>query len=211
MDETAMDATLYLASLIATRLCHDLSSPLNGLSAALGDGDVATDIDLARQAARQATDRLILLRAAWGEPGEPMSKADLQRFAAGAIRRRTAIDLDGIADAACFPPGAARLLLNLMLLGAESLPRGGVVSLQGDQTQGVIMMLDGPNAGWPPGLATLMADPAALPATLRALDPRNLQAPLTVCLAQAGQHHLSFLFSGTPEHAPPLMARLSNR
>ena len=44
---------------------------------------------------------------------------------------RVQLDIAGLEPAAVFPPPAARLILNVLLLAVESLPGGGVVTLSG--------------------------------------------------------------------------------
>jgi histidine phosphotransferase ChpT len=130
MKTSGLDDALRLAELLANRLCHDLSGPLNGLGAGLaeavaGSAMAADGLALAQEAATVAIRRLVLLRAAWGEVGEALDRPALERLASGLPGRRVRVDLSRLTEPVRFAPNASRLLLNVMLLAAESLPRGG--------------------------------------------------------------------------------------
>jgi hypothetical protein len=89
-----------------------------------------------------------------------------------------------------FPSPASRLLLNLLMLAAEGLPGGGTVGLAGGPAD-LFVMIAGPRAGWPSGLAACLADPAEAFAALT--DTRALQMPLTALLARGHDVRLSLL------------------
>jgi histidine phosphotransferase ChpT len=216
MNISAMQDALRLAELLANRLCHDLSGPLNGLGAGLseavaGSSMAAEGLSLAQEAAAVAIHRLILLRAAWGQAGESFDRAALERLAAGLPGRRLKVDCSRIADGVVFPPMASRLLLNVMLLAAESLPRGGTIMLQGDPASGVVAMIDGPQAAWPDCLPGLIAAPDSACELLRDAAPRDIQAPLTVLMAAGAGQRLSLLLGTTATSAPPLLVSQLDR
>lgn len=203
-------AGLQLAERLATRLCHDLAGPLSGLVAALGEaGADAEALPLAVEAADALRQRLALFRAAWGTPG-PLSADALRQLCAGLPRaERLRIDLVGPVAATALSPRRARLLLNALLLAAESLPRGGGITLQGDPAGTLALGIDGANAAWPDGLAAMLHDPAraarrlaegargalhqaawlvllAVEAGARLTPPSGPAAPLSLDLAAAG-------------------------
>lgn len=205
-----MDDRVHVAELVCARLCHDLGGLLGTLTGTL---ELLTEDDGANEAATVAIDtaamlaaRLKLLRAAWAGTPEPLDLRHLAALAAGLANRRVMLDLDGLPPAAVFPAAMARLVLNLLLLAADSLPRGGVLRLDGTATD-LIARLNGPNAAWPPGLAGMLADPASAWAALT--EPRTLQAPLTALLARHHGLALSLLLpAGAAEDAPPLRLRV---
>lgn len=177
---------LLLAERLATRLCHDLSGPLNGLSAALGEADADRDaLALAQEAATALRQRLRLLRAAWGAPAA-LAAGGLAELAAGLPNaHRIELALAGPVATAALSPVCARLLLNALLLAAESLPHGGLISFEGDPAQDVVLGIDGARAAWPEGLGAMLADPAAAWPSLT--EGMRVQAGLTALLAhQAG-------------------------
>lgn len=170
-------AALALAAAVAARLCHDLGGPLGGLAGALEVAAETPDaraeaLEIATEGAAALARRLRLLRAAWAGCG-PMRGPELQRLAEG-LPPRVRLDLSGLGQAP-LPAELARLALNLLLLGAEELPRGGTLLLSRDAS-GLQARLDAPGASWPalPG-----------PAAWRDASPRTLQAPLTLMAAAA--------------------------
>lgn len=189
--------SLQLAELLATRLCHELAGVSGSLLGVLelaaeqaGAGNEA--VALARETAHELTRRLHLLRAAWGVAASTMDRAQLQELLAGApVGRRVQIDLSGLDKEASFPPHIARLLLNLALLGAESLCGEGRAALQGSPELGIVTTIEGPRAAWPAALAEMLIDPCSAWRNLE--GPRQVQAPLTALLAQASGLHLCFL------------------
>ncbi|MBV9736228.1 MAG: hypothetical protein JO209_09990 [Acidisphaera sp.] len=211
--DLAANPSVRLAALLAARLTHDISGLLGTTMGALelahedpGAGEEA--LQLAVDAARELGQRLRLLRAAWGPEGGPLGVADLAALAEGLPgRRRVQIDLSALPSTAAFTPAAGRLLLNVLLLGAEALPGGGRVSLAGDAVREVVATIAGPRAAWPAGFAACLADEAAAWQALG--GARELQAPLTALLARAGGLGLSFLMAAEAEASPPLLVRLA--
>jgi hypothetical protein len=93
-----------------------------------------------------------------------------------------------------------RLVLNLLLLAAESLPQGGVLRLDGGAND-LIARLVGPNAAWPAGLIGMLADGAT---AQQALDsPRTVLPPLTALLARHHGLSLTALLPAGPTPLPP--------
>jgi len=209
-----MPESLRLAELLCARFSHDLSGLLGSLSGVLeliaeavpeGKGCADEEIALATETAAELMERLRLLRAAWGGVNDPLSVDALRALAGGLVgSRRLAIDFDGLAAGGELDPPMARLVLNVLLLGAESLPRGGTLALSGDPATHVVARIEGPDAAWPPALAACLAGDDAAWAALD--GPRTVQAPLTALIAASCGLRLSFLLAlgaaGTP---PPLL------
>lgn len=205
-----MDDRLQLTELLCARLCHDLSGLLGSLAGTL---EVVTEEGGTTEATSIATDtatalvlRLRLLRAAWAGLTEPLDLPRLTALACGLAARRVRLDVSDLPAATVFPSPIGRLVLNVLLLAAESLPRGGVLRLDGTPAD-VIARLEGPNAAWPAGLIGMLADEAAAWQALTSpqASPRTLQAPLTALLARHHGVHLTVLLSaGSNIAAPPL-------
>ena len=185
-----------LAELIAARMSHDLSGLIGTLAAAL---DLATEetpaaseaLSLAADAADELVTRLRLLRAAWAPAGDPLDLPALRALAnglPGAARLRIA--LAALPDDTAFAPGVARMVLNLLLLGTESLPAGGEVALAGTATN-LVVSIAGPGAAWPKGLPDCLSSEANAWAAVQ--DARTLQVPLTALLARSLGLRLSLL------------------
>ena len=113
-----------------------------------------------------------------------------------------------LVPSARFPSGAARLLLNLLLLAAESLPAGGTIAIAGDPEAQVQVSILGLRAAWPPGLAVYLVDEERAWAALggdSSTALRVLQAPLTTLVARTCGLRLSMLMARDAEAAPPLV------
>jgi histidine phosphotransferase ChpT len=187
----ASDEPLRIAEFLCARLCHEMAGALGALMGSLDlareDEAMAGDaIALASQAGRGLVARLRLLRAAWVGDGMPLDLTRLAELAAGLADRRIVLDLAGLPPATVFDPPIGRVVLNLVLLGAEALPAGGTVWLErveGDLVLGVA----GPRVEWPVGLAASLAGEAAIE------SPRGVQAPFTVLLVRAAGLDLSLM------------------
>ena len=198
-----------LSELVCARLCHDLAGPLGPMAGVVelareDSGAVSEALAVMHDATHEMGNRLRLLRAAWTGDGAAIDFAALQILAAGLPNgRRLRLDFSAV-TAAILPPAVARVVLNLLLLAAESLPAGGTIRLSGDPGDSLLLRIDGQRAAWPPGLAAILATEAAAWAALD--TPRTLQAPLTALTARALGLHLSMLIGiAQAEAAPPLL------
>jgi histidine phosphotransferase ChpT len=211
-----MTGSLQLAELLCSRLCHDLSGLLGSLIGVLEiarEEQVASEtLVVAEETAVELTQRLKLLRAAWGQDSNPLDLFQLQSFAEGLSNsRRLRLDLVGMEPEAIFSPAAARLILNVLLLAVESLPGGGIVALSGSPASNVLVTIAGPRAGWPPVLGACLTDETA--AWEAAISARSLQAPLTALIARQHGIRLSFLMpggAGSEKLVPPLLLSLQD-
>ena len=198
---------LQLAELIAGRICHDLSGPVGPIAGMLelmqDDPDTAEEaLAIVTETAASLVARLQLARAAWTGNISEMGVGEIGRLVtAGMARKRVTINLEGLPASATFSAGTARLLLNILMLGVESLPGGGVLACSGEPDGDMIVTITGPKAAWPPGLGAGLADPAS---AMELLDsPRDVLMPFVVLLAARPGTRLSLLFgAGTP---PPLL------
>jgi histidine phosphotransferase ChpT len=206
-----MSSSLQLAEVLCARLCHDLSGLLGSLVGVL---EIAREelaesetLAVAEETAVELVQRIRLLRAAWGQESEPLDLVQLQKFADSlSTSRRLQLDLIGMEPEAVFPPAAGRLILNVLLLAAESLPGGGIVALSGSPASNLLVTIAGPRAAWPPGLAAFLSDEAA--AWAAATSARGLQAPLTTLIARRDGAKLSLLMpagAGNDAALPPLL------
>lgn len=214
--ETTLNRTsgaLRLAELLCARLCHDLAGPLGSL---IGVIEIAREeqadsetLAVAEDTVVELGERLKLLRAAWGQDAEELDMIRLQKFGDGLSNsRRLRLDFAGIDPEAVFPPPAARVILNLLLLAAESLPGGGIVALSGSPADHVLVTISGPRAAWPAGLMGCLTDETEA-WTAAIASPRGLQAPLTALIARENGFRLSLMMSANAgneaDSLPPLL------
>lgn len=160
---------LDLAALVASRVCHDVISPVgaivNGLELMEDGADQATTelaLDLIRKSAKTASARLQFCRIAFGAAGSAGSAIDTRdahQVATNFLNDdRTSIDWH--IPPAFLPKNRVKLLLNLLMLAAGAIPRGGVIKVEmtgeGD-TAGFAILVTGLNARIPPHANELLA------------------------------------------------------
>lgn len=179
------DPSLILAELLATRMAHDLAGLCGALQGALElaaeDPQTATEaLPIARDGAAELARRLALLRAAWGGACEPLDRARLEELAAGLPGRRLRLDFSGLEAGAGLAPALARVVLNALLLGAETLRQGGTLALSGSAAAGIGIAIEGRGAAWPD--SSVGAPDAA---ALADAGPRGVQALLLPLSARA--------------------------
>jgi len=129
---------IEFSALMVSRVCHDLVGPLgavvNGLEVLEDENDAAMRDDaikLVTSSANQALARIQFMRIAFGAAGSAGAELDL-----GEIGRLIQGLLDGgkvklewNVPRAYWGKDWAKLLMNATLLGADSLPRGGLVTV----------------------------------------------------------------------------------
>jgi len=130
-----------------------------------------------------------LLRAAWGPETDPVALAALVRLAAPPLgARRIGLDVRMLAPDCVFPAPVARVLLNLIVLASDCLPKGGTVVLIGAPSD-LLIRIDGPEAAWPSGFTACMGNESAALGALA--DAHSAQMPLTALLAIGRELRLS--------------------
>jgi histidine phosphotransferase ChpT len=132
---------LDLAALLCSRVCHDLISPsgaiVNGLEVLEESTDEETRsfaLDLIKKSARTASARLQFCRIAFGAAGSPSAQIDLgdaESVARGFVEDEK-VKLSWHLTRALAPKNRVKLLLNMILVAAQSIPRGGIVAVEGE-------------------------------------------------------------------------------
>jgi len=208
-------ADYQLAALLCSRLSHDLTGPVgavsNGVELLAEDDDPgmrSQSLELLAFSAEEVSRRLQFYRLAFGAAGgfdATTSLGEASRTSASFFADRKQ-DLDwpeSELDQQAMPQAAIQLLLNLVLLGGEALPRGGSVSVKIDKkgmTTNFTISATGKQAGLRDD------DVAALNTelTVGQLDARTVQPYLAARLAaslsgsieiQAGENDLVIISS----------------
>ena len=134
--------TTTLVALVSSRICHDLVSPIAALTTALDilDDDHGADMreqamDLIRTSASQAAVKLEFMRATFGAGTIGAGDTDLGDIKKLAERffATQKPNLTWNLQLTAVPRPAARLLMNLLLVGLDCLPRGGNLEVSGEQ------------------------------------------------------------------------------
>ncbi len=142
-----------LAALLCARICHDLVSPISALGTAIEvlDDDKNADmhedaLDLVKLSARQASAKLQFLRLAFGAGGSApgvIGLDTLKSLVDGIYGSGKAeIVWDGEKDG--LDKNYARLLLNMIMMAVQTVPRGGTVRVNFDHD--LIIKANGPRA-----------------------------------------------------------------
>lgn len=142
-----------LAALLCARVCHDLVSPISALGTALevlddeNNVDMHEDaLDLVKMSARQASGKLQYLRLAFGAGGSApgvIGVEALKSIVEGLYGDAKAeiiweTSLEGL------DKSHARLLLNMIMISVQSVPRGGSVTINVGNS--VTITCEGPRA-----------------------------------------------------------------
>jgi histidine phosphotransferase ChpT len=182
---------LELAALLCSRVCHDLISPVgaivNGLEV-LDDNPKPEDrefaLDLIRKSAKTASARLQFCRLAFGAAGSSGAQIDLgdaQNMARGHLEdAKTKITWN--LPRLLLPKNRVKLLLNMMVIAQQTIPRGGVLTVDSvgeGEAMGFRVAASGLNARMPQNVADLLSSSAA------AVDAHAVQPYYTRLLAQA--------------------------
>ena len=192
MSGTPIEA-LDLAALLCSRVCHDLISPVgaivNGLEVLAEEKDEETKtfaLELIKKSAGTASAKLQFCRIAFGAAGSAGAQIDLgdaETIARGFFeddKTKLAWNL----PRALLAKNRVKLLLNLLLIAGQTIPRGGQLTVdpigQGD-TMGFKVSAAGANAKVPPAVAALLAGDAGG----TALDAHRIQPFYAGLLAQA--------------------------
>ena len=186
--------TIRLVELICARLCHDLGGLIGTVGNALDmvSEDAGRDNEVlafASSAAQALTQRLRLMRTAWGPETDATGLPALVKLVTPVLTaRRIGLDVRTLAADTVFPRAMGRVVLNLIVLASDCLPRGGTIVLMG-KPDDLLVRIDGPGAGWPAGFGDCMRDEAAAVAALTGV--RSVQMPLTVLFALTRNLRLS--------------------
>ena len=164
----AVDA-LDLAALLCSRVCHDLISPtgaiVNGLEVLdEKESDQETKnfaLDLIKKSARTASARLQFCRLAFGAAGSAGAQIDLGDAHAMA---RAFIDdektkLAWNLERLLLPKNRVKLLLNMLIIATQAIPRGGMISVDPigtGEAMGFRLVASGLNARIPQAVPNLL-------------------------------------------------------
>lgn len=157
------------ASLLCSRLCHDLLSPVgalnNGLELLADETDPAMRqrvTDLLNESARTSAAKLKFFRLAFGAGGGFGEMVDVReaRTAIEALladAKRT--ELGWLVEAEQLPKAAIKVLLNLALIANDALVRGGKLDIGAEVNDGqveIVVRIEGPRVILDPSLSATL-------------------------------------------------------
>ncbi len=171
---------LDLAALLCSRVCHDLISPVgaivNGTEVLEEDKDEATRsfaLDLIKKSARKASARLQFCRLAFGASGSAgaqIETGDAETAARGHLEDDK-IKLVWNLPRELRPKNQVKLLLNMLIVGAGAIPRGGSLTVDPVPGGGFRITAAGLNARVTPIVAELIGGNPTQPVDAHGIQP----------------------------------------
>ena len=184
---------LDLAALLCSRVCHDLISPVGAIMNGLEVMEEGTDeetskfaMELIKKSARMASAKLQFCRLAFGAAGSAgaqIDTGDAEKVTRGLMADdKTKVGWN--VPRLLLPKNRVKLLLNMLLLAAQAIPRGGQLTVDpvGEgESMGFRVAAAGLNARVPPAIPPLLA---GVPAG-HAVDAHAIQPFYTGLLAKS--------------------------
>lgn len=159
------------ASLLCSRLCHDLLSPVgalnNGLELLADETDPAMRqrcMDLLAESARTSANKLKFFRLAFGAGGgfgEMIDPRDARAAIEGLLADNKRTTLNWLVEAEALPKTAIKVLLNLAMIAADALVRGGTLDVGGEMSGGTVeiaVKIEGPRLILDPELRRMLTE-----------------------------------------------------
>lgn len=195
---------LDLAALLCSRVCHDVISPVgaivNGLEVLEDEKDESMRgfaQDLIKKSAKQASARLQFARLAFGAAGSAgaaIDTGDAENVARGFIGdERTQLSWD--MPRVLLPKNQVKLLLNLLMIAAGTIPRGGAIHVHGtvvDDKGTFTLTTQGPSARIPTHVEHLLAGESEG----GSIDAHGIQPFYTGLVARAVNMDVSLTLDG---------------
>ena len=183
------------ASLLCSRLCHDLLSPVGALNNGIElladehDPDMrARCLDLLGESARASANKLKFFRLAFGAAGGFADEVDSREARAaieGLFGTDGRIQLGWMVDEPVMSKAALKILLNLVLIAGDSLVRGGSLDV-GAEKHGdgldIVVRAEGTRIVLDPELKKVLVGETAA----EEVAPRAAAAWLVHCLVEEG-------------------------
>ena len=149
--------SLELASLLCSRLCHDLLSPVgaltNGLELLADERDPEMRkrcFELLEQSAKVSADKLKFFRLAFGAAGgfgESVPVDEAKSVTEALVGDAKRVELNWALSADRLPKGAVKVLLNFAQIGLDALVRGGTLDIGAESRGGaseIVVRASGP-------------------------------------------------------------------
>lgn len=161
------------ASLLCSRLCHDLLSPVGALNNGLELLNDETDpemrarcLELLNESARVSANKLKFFRLAFGAAGgfgERVDVREARQAVEGLLGDNKRLQLQWLIEEPELPKAAVKVLLNLALIAGDTLVRGGTVTIgveENAETTEIVLRAEGPRLVLDPELRATLTDGA---------------------------------------------------
>jgi histidine phosphotransferase ChpT len=135
-------SSVEFASLLCSRLCHDLLSPVgalnNGLELLADEHDPemrARCVELLGESARASANKLKFFRLAFGAAGgfgETVDTREARTAIEGLFADNKRLQLGWLVDEPVLAKSAIKVMLNLALIAGDALVRGGQLDIGGE-------------------------------------------------------------------------------
>ena len=183
------------ASLLCSRLCHDLLSPVGALNNGIElladehDPDMrARCLDLLAESARASANKLKFFRLAFGAAGGFADEVDTREARVaieGLFGGDGRIELGWMVDEPTMSKSALKVLLNLVLIGGDALVRGGRLDVGAEKHDGgldIVVRAEGSRIVLDPELKKALGGESSE----ESIAPRAAAAWLIHCLVAEG-------------------------
>ena len=184
------------ASLLCSRLCHDLLSPVgalnNGLELLADETDPAMRercMELLAESARASANKLKFFRLAFGAAGgfgDQVDAREARSAVEGLFADHKRLQLDWLVEAPALPKPAAKVLLNLAMIAGDALVRGGQLGIGAEENDGtveIVLRAEGQRLVLDPDIRRTLTDGEAE----EGVTPRTAAAYLVNALADTVQ------------------------
>lgn len=165
---------IELASLLCSRLCHDLLSPVgalnNGIELMADEQDPEMRercLELLAESARASAAKLKFFRLAFGAGGgfgEEIDTREARQALEGLFGGEKKVELGWLVSADKLPKEAIKVLLNLALVAGDALVRGGRLDIgaeRGANGTEIVIRAEGPRLLLDPNLRATLERGAA--------------------------------------------------
>jgi histidine phosphotransferase ChpT len=183
------------ASLLCSRLCHDLLSPVgalnNGIELLVDEHDPemrARCLDLLGESARASANKLKFFRLAFGAAGGFGDEVDTREARVaieGLFGGDGRIQLGWMVDEPTMSKPALKVLMNLVLIAGDALVRGGRLDVGAERHSGgleIVVRAEGPRIVLDPELKRALLGESSE----ESIAPRAAAAWLVHCLISEG-------------------------
>lgn len=185
-------SALDLTALLASRVCHDIISPVGAITNGLevldednGEEMKEFAMDLIRKSALSASSKLKFARLAFGASGSAgamIDTGDAEEVVTAYLAGEKP-ELEWSGTRILMPKNKVKLILNLVLIALSAIPRGGLIKVSmdgGEENTKFTLTCSGQNARAPSAFLEM------LNGTINGeLDAHAVQPYYTVLLAEA--------------------------